>query len=336
MASTSDFKLLLDSIPNYDGNHKTLSQFVMQVEEINTLINSITPPINALQKKIVFLTIKNKIVGKANEQLRNINFSTWEQLKTHLTDNFSDRQSPESVIIEIIKMEYNNKNVFKILSEVKEKFDLFRAKINLMDGDANSKTDIIKFQEIIITNNFVSSLKDPLRNNLATRGPKTLLEMEQLLVNDFQYLNIQNSDVNKIHKQTNYHHINKPTYVNKFPNNPINLPFKHNQQRDFAPRQRIQNGQNIKPTPMSLQTRQTFRTNPSYKNTNNLPSTSRNPNYIAEELFTNETDEYAQNNDYDIDKNLDDNQIYQTFSDQNNDVENSFLGLNQIDIQEKS
>lgn len=62
--NTSDFKLLLDLIPSYDGNPKTLTQFILHVEEINNLINSLQP--NQLQKKIVFLTIKTKIVGLAN------------------------------------------------------------------------------------------------------------------------------------------------------------------------------------------------------------------------------------------------------------------------------
>lgn len=44
-----------------------------------------------------------------------------------------------------MKMNFNNKNVFKCLYETTEKFDLFRAKVNLIDSSAQSKQDIIDF-----------------------------------------------------------------------------------------------------------------------------------------------------------------------------------------------
>lgn len=334
MANNSDFKLLLDSIPNYDGNPKTLSQFIMNVEEIHSLINSMAPAANQLQKSIAFLTVKNKIIGKANEELRNIKFETWEQLKAHLINNFADHQSPESVVIEIMKMNPNNKNIFKALSEVKEKFDLFRAKINLADVRQESKEDIVKFQESIITNNFVSSLKDPLRNNLATRGPKTLSHIEQLLLNDFQYLNAQNLDPPK-HRLLNIPPTKFP--ASKFPTGPIkfqnqNYQHQHYQQKPFAQRQRVQNAQNMRPTPMSVTTKQSFRqTSPQTQN-NYFRQQNQNPsNYVAEELFANDTGEYLENDEYDH------NEYYQQNENQCETEENdSFLDLGNINIDEKS
>lgn len=197
---------------------KTLAQFILHIDEINKIINSFSP--TAVQKKISFLNIKSKIIGKANEELRNLQFETWEQLKLHLFNNFADRQSAESVIKEIMKMNFNNKNIFKAVSEVRENFDLFRVKINLIDSREESKEDIIKFQELVITNNFVSSLRDPLRNNLATRDPKTLLQ-EQLLVNDFQYLNNQILDPPKVPKLINHHSFANSPHVHRFPTGPI-------------------------------------------------------------------------------------------------------------------
>lgn len=47
--------------------------------------------------------IKNKIIGNANEDLRNIQVTTWEQIKTYLINNFADRKSHESGIIEIMR-----------------------------------------------------------------------------------------------------------------------------------------------------------------------------------------------------------------------------------------
>lgn len=90
----------------------------------------------------------------------------------------------------------------------------------------------------MITNNFVSSLQDPLRNNLATRGPKTLLQVEQLLTNDFQYLNNQSSDSSK-QLTKRLPNVSQPrTFNNRFPTGPININNNRQQQyKVFAPKQ---------------------------------------------------------------------------------------------------
>lgn len=331
MANLSDFKLLLGSIPSYDGNPKTLTQFILNIEEIYNLINSLTPAVSQLQKQIVFIAIKNKIIGKANEELRNLQFDTWELLKTHLINNFADHQSPASIVIEIMKMNPNNKNIFKCLSDIKEKFDLFRAKINLLEGTPNNKINVINFQELVITNNFVCSLRDPWRNNLATRNPKTLLEIEQLLINDFQYLNTQNLETPK--QTRNLPNIPPTRFpTQRFPTGPIH--FKNNQQQsNFAPKQRIENRDNIRPTPMSMQTKQTFvpRQNTMRRPNNYFqPQTSNSPHYAAKEIFANDTED-NENNEFDPGENYEDNDKQSVIDED----ENSFLGLSNIDIQEK-
>lgn len=46
----------------------------------------------------------------------------------------------------------------------------------------------MRFTEKCIINNYIETISDPYRNNLATRNPQTVTEVERLLENDFQYL----------------------------------------------------------------------------------------------------------------------------------------------------
>ena len=46
----------------------------------------------------------------------------------------------------------------------------------------------MEFTEKLIIAHFITNLIDPYRNNLATRNPKSLDEVERLVKNDLQYL----------------------------------------------------------------------------------------------------------------------------------------------------
>lgn len=70
-------------------------------------------------------------------------------------------------------------------------------------------------------------LRDPLRNNLATWGPKTLNQIEQFLLNDFQYLNNKTLETPKIRLPGN-----PPArfLINRFPTDPVNVQNNNHQQ----------------------------------------------------------------------------------------------------------
>lgn len=269
MASPADIKLILDAVPTYDGNPKTLAQFIIKVEEIYGLLGNIQN-ITSLQKQIIFLHVRNKITDKANESMRNNQFSSWEQLKSHLINNFTDIQDPASLIIEILRHRVNG-NVLASLAEIKEKFDVFRSKINILEGSESNKSYLIQFQEIVICNNFISSLKDPLRNNLATRNPKTLTQIERLIVNDFQYIKYEPYTLGYNSRQPKnvQNFIHKRPTNNTFPTGPINITERP------------------KPIPMSTQTTQSWRKNQqpaNYFTRQNAKFGQYRPHYVTEEL----------------------------------------------------
>lgn len=111
-------------------------------------------------------------------------------------------------------------------------------------------------------NNFITIINDPYQNNLATRNPQTINDIKVLLQNDFQYL--------------------------KSDSKTQNIPFQR-----FASKQQISNAQNMKPTPMSTQTKQTFQPRQNFRPNNYFAQQNRRfdtqkTNYIAAEINYNE------------------------------------------------
>lgn len=85
--TNANIKFALETIPNYDGNPKT-SYFCKSVEKVQQMINTLRPAINEFQKIIILQHIKSKIIGKAEETLKNSTIETWNHLKNHLICSF--------------------------------------------------------------------------------------------------------------------------------------------------------------------------------------------------------------------------------------------------------
>lgn len=140
-------------------------------------------------------------------------------------------------------MKYNaNKDIFQYLKIIKEKFELFKEKVELQDLTAKHKACLIQFQERFVTTKFISNCQDPYRNNLATRNPQNLNEIQQLLANDFQYLRLNFIKTSNLTKLPNIPPMKFPG--NNFPSRPINLHNRPNPQKTLAPRHQVRNAQN--------------------------------------------------------------------------------------------
>lgn len=89
------------------------------------------------------------------------------------------------------------------------------------------------------------------------------------------------------------HHIRKPYTPNQFPSNQGNKTFNNQSQNVFKPNP---NYKAPKPTPMSVSTRQSTTPRPgtSQYRPQQFYNTQNRPNFIAEELFNTEIDEYTE------------------------------------------
>lgn len=282
---TSKINFALNSIPIYNGDPNKLSIFINAVNTVQNLFGTFNPPLDNFDTAISFLNIKSKITDKALDSIKDLEFQNWNELREHLIRNFKDRTNSTTIINELLKI--NNKNPYKLLEITKEKFTAFKSRLSVEEDNAIKRTTIINFTEKLIVNNFISTVGDPYRNNLATRNPENINEIETLLQNDFQYLKSNQSLSKPVFNNQNLSSTTQRQFPkSNFPTGPINFKTTQQPPRNFAPRMQIKNAQGIKPTPMSTQTRQIWQPQRPTNQPNNYftQQYNRQPNYVFEEL----------------------------------------------------
>lgn len=275
MSTIQEIKSLTDTIPRFNGNSKQLSYFISRVEETNTLINSCTPAVSETLKRIAFINVKSKLCDKAAEVVQEQTFENWQALKTFLINKFSNKQTSHSILLDIMYKRCN-KNPIDFVNEIMELYALYKQKLTL---ENNNAPIIYSQNEKLVVLHTIISLRDPLRNNLATRNPQTLNELDSLLRNDFQYLKIsnfnQNITVNKIKALPDKHNIQSDNTKKHFSNN-YNNNYRQNNYNGTK--------NHYVSTPMSTSTKQT-RTPDNYFTRN---KSNQATNWIAKELHNND------------------------------------------------
>lgn len=292
---------LVNAIPKYNGNPKSLTRFINQTDEIIELINELSP--TEIQKKLVLFQIKTKLIDRAEELISDNTFNSWKELREFLIIKYDDKQQPPSIVCNMVKLQQGRLTIFEYLKEIQNHYNRAVAKTNLCKLQPLSKEGIIVFIQSMAVHSFISNCKDPYRNNLATRNPSTLEEIESLLTNDFQYLDEkqhQNQNFAKpkvpfkpiSHNPSSFVPQNPHFMQNRYrsPMQKFNVPQRTqqvHQPKPFAPRENVRNAQFQNHTPMSTQTKFS-------RPQNFFQQTRPQQNFITEELYNQnfETDAY--------------------------------------------
>lgn len=319
-----ELKAGIEILPTYDGtNKKHLNTFVKQVDKLMIFINALNPPLTDFERFTVTNGILSRIKGKAFESLDNTDTSKWDKIKETLKNQHLIYKNYATIFNEIIYL--NEKDPYKLFTQVNEKAKEFNDIIrNEFPVDDNIE---VVFEKIIIQN-FINKVSEPFGSNLANRQPQSLSELGNLLQNDYQFLKQRQNRIphsnNKIIpiKQLNNIPI-KPSYQ------PINPQPSTSKQKNFAPRQNIINAQQARkfnPTPMSIQSK---------LSRNNYFHQQNKPNFVFEEIN-------AQDNEYQTDfTNYEEADIqntinpYEENTDENENVDLSFLDIADQNIEEK-
>ena len=300
--------LILKTIPFYEGNCNTLNAFISSVDLVHDVLNTINPALDAFESSTTFLSMRSKIVGKALDSIKDLEIRSWTTLREVLIGNFSDKSNSITILNSILNIE-NVKNPTLFFDLIKGKFNNFQLKLYVENEEADCRKAISDFVEKLVITHFITNLNDPFRNNLATRNPRSLNELEKLVRNDLQYLKTEHSG--KPTQGENNHHgfrqeAKKPIYrTNYVQNRPTHGHHNNNNYNNNYNRNNNNNNhRNTRlphPEPMSVQTRQVSRPwqRESF-NANERQSSAQNP----ENQFNFET------------------------------IENSFLELGRIDIDE--
>lgn len=183
------FKLLY-LIPYFDGDIKTLPNFITTVDDIISIINQSAP--SEITKKLVILTLKNKIKGKAAQCLSITTINEWKELKKHLLENYSDTRSEHTLMYEITHLKQNRETILEYFSRFNDVFLIYKSKVECK-YESNSSKVILENALKYFTQCFINNCKDPFRSQLSARNPQKLTEILDLISNDLQYMHNQNS-----------------------------------------------------------------------------------------------------------------------------------------------
>lgn len=113
----------MSTIPQYDGNVNGLSTFIGTINIVNDLLGSIQlPQMNLNQIHIIFVTTRDKVVGKALPNIRG-----YPDLKDSLIKNFSDKSNSVTILNNILNIQ-NIKNRQLYFEVIKHKISGLRQK----------------------------------------------------------------------------------------------------------------------------------------------------------------------------------------------------------------
>lgn len=188
----------IKDLPNFDGNPRLLFEFIQNVEEILSLIQSIN---GSLQARIMLRAIRNKIIGPANEILNMYGTPLeWTAIRSNLVLHYSDKRNETSLIRDLHNQRQNQDTVEQFYSKIIEIFATISNHVQVYEKEPNvikAKSDL--YSEMCL-NAFLIGLREPLGSTIRAMKPNTLPEAFSYCLKE-QNIFYAKAD---IYKQLNY------------------------------------------------------------------------------------------------------------------------------------
>lgn len=164
----------IKDLPTYEGNPRTLFDFIDNVEEILIALISVT---NTGYKKIILRAIRNKITGQANEVLNMYGTPTdWNEIKQNLITHYADKRNETSLIRDLHLIKQGPETVENFYSKVIEILSVITNHIKIHEVVENviiAKQNL--YQEMSL-NIFLSGLREPLGSTIRAMRPSSLAQ----------------------------------------------------------------------------------------------------------------------------------------------------------------
>lgn len=329
--TVEQFKIRLtiwrDAIPIYEGGTKLLSHFLQTCDKF---VENLVTSEEALNTAL-FALIKSRIRGEALNLIVANNPETWNECKILLINRYSDPSSEDLLFNKLSSCyQLSNQNYEKYADEIKNRLNKLKEHIHLNSQDRNLITMKITFYENVAKNTFINGIKEPYHTHLThfelADIEACLIKCRKLDNHEQQAAclnfarqretktkaNNTNSNLKTTNLFTNQTPRNNSSFntfganKNPFPFTPRPATAQNNSAPTFANNFGRSTQQNHQPTPMSVNTRNTNRSNNNQGNrSNNFASQSRffkstgPPNFVSEELHYQEeqSEEVAYNED---------------------------------------
>lgn len=161
-------------LPTYDGNFKTLNDFITNVEEVLMMIRGAdqTP-----YGRLLMRTIRNKIEGRANEVLITEGIPLdWDTIRETLRANFTDKRDESSLLQEIHLIKMKDLSLTRLYEQISEvKLALF----NVIETKEREQS-VVKAKKESYTklclDAFITGVRGPLGAFIRALRPRTLTE----------------------------------------------------------------------------------------------------------------------------------------------------------------
>lgn len=202
-----DLGVLLKFIKPYDGNRETLNSFL-------TNCNNAYDLATASQKDILFKYILCQLQGKAETACSIKEFSNWDQLRSFLKTQFSERKHYAHLLMDLQESKQApNENVSQFALKVGTYLSQLLAEIQLSTSKQKELPGRTAAMEDLALHHFLMGLQPRISNIVRCQAPKSLNEAINLAISEER---IQQS----IYKRTS----SQPEPKNSQPNNGKRFP----------------------------------------------------------------------------------------------------------------
>lgn len=256
-------------IPEFNGEPELLARFL----EITTkLINRFADRANPdnFQNEYLISSILAKIKGPAATIVHNSTFTTFEDLKSVLTNAYADKRDSYTLNTELTALKQNNDTPIDFYNKIQKILNLMLCYFKNKHTVAEA-TILSNYARGLALRTLLKGLNEPLSSILKAKNPTDLNSALNMITNDFQYNYAHNTFLKKTFHKPNYHSSKtppRPQYQNRnFMQNTNKKPTFQYQQR---PQQFLQQQQRPQqflhqqqqqlpaPTPMSISTQNTM------------------------------------------------------------------------------
>lgn len=141
---------IVTQIKPFEGDSRTLSNFVSEVDRILELINSQADPAYV---RLILGKIRNKIIGEADRVLNLYRTPLdWPAIKTNLISHYADKRNEEALMSTLYTLFQDDKTVEQFYSEIIDIYTILSENLR-----TNITNDLIIEEIIISYNNSIHS-----------------------------------------------------------------------------------------------------------------------------------------------------------------------------------
>ncbi|KAJ0177013.1 hypothetical protein K1T71_007022 [Dendrolimus kikuchii] len=220
--SELDLNTLFKFIKAYDGSRETLNSFLVNCENAYELASE-------TQRTILFKYILSQLNGKAEIACSIKEFSSWEQLKEFLKNQFSERKHYSHLLTELQESRQGpQENVSQYALKVETHLSQLLTEISLANTKSKELPGRTAAMEDLALHHFLMGLHPRISNIVRCRSPRTLNEAINLAVSEERIQQTLYRRPQIEHKPSNFNR-NKPSTSTPRPE------YNTNPQRTFTP-----------------------------------------------------------------------------------------------------